>query len=150
MKGQGGFLIAQIHQRSGRIFTKKLKEHQIDEINPAQGRILFPLWRKDGISIQELSQITSLGKSTLTGMLDRLEADGFINRVPSKEDRRKILIVLTDKDKAMRQVYDDVSQEMLDLFYQGFSEPETAAFETYLQRILENLKAYEKGDENEG
>lgn len=142
---QGGFLIAQIHQRAGRIFTKKLKEHKIEEINPAQGRILFPLWQKDGLSIQELSQRTSLGKSTLTSMLDRLEADGFVMRVSSKEDRRKILIYLTEKDLAMRKAYDRVSDEMIELFYQGFTEDEKNIFESHLQRILQNLEQYESG-----
>lgn len=151
MKGQreAGFLIAQIHQRSGRIFNKKLKDYQIDEINPAQGRILFPLWQRDGISIQELSRLTSLGKSTLTSMLDRLEADGFLIRVPSKEDRRKILIFLTDKDRAMRRTYDKVSQEMIALFYRDFSEDEKEAFESFLQRILGNLARYETGEVSE-
>lgn len=147
MKDQrpGGFLMAQIHQLAGRIFTKKLKEHRVEEINPAQGRILFPLWKKDGISIQELARATSLGKSTLTSMLDRLEADGYLNRVPSREDRRKILIYLTDKDAKMRETYNRVSHEMNDLFYQGFTETEKDEFEAFLRRILDNLNRCERG-----
>jgi DNA-binding MarR family transcriptional regulator len=87
---QGGFLISKIHQLSGRIFAKKLKEHAI-EINPSQGRILFVLWQNDGISIRELAQKTALEKSTLTSMLDRLEEAGYLKRRPSPEDRRKLL-----------------------------------------------------------
>ena len=45
---EGGFLMAKIHQTAGRIFTRLLKEHGISEINPAQGRIMFVLWREDG------------------------------------------------------------------------------------------------------
>src|SRR6266571_2376075 len=51
---EGGFLISRIHQLSGRILARKLKQYEVDEINPAQGRILFALWREDNISIQEL------------------------------------------------------------------------------------------------
>ena len=47
---KGGFLIAKIHHLAGRIFAKKLQEHQI-EINPAQGRIMFILWENDGILV---------------------------------------------------------------------------------------------------
>ena len=98
---EGGFLIAKIHQLSGRIFAKKLKRYQINQINPAQGRILFSLWQKDNISINELANKTALGNSTLTSMLDRLERSGYIKRVPSRKDRRKILIQRTEKEIKM-------------------------------------------------
>jgi len=141
---QGGFLIAKVHQAAGRVFAKKLKEHSIDAINPAQGRILFVLWEQDGISIQELAKKTSLGKSTLTSMLDRLEEAGHLKRVPSDEDRRKIIIRLTEKDKKMRAVYNAVSAEMTALFYQGLSAKEIDLFERSLTRILGNLETVER------
>jgi MarR family transcriptional regulator, organic hydroperoxide resistance regulator len=135
---QGGFLIAKIHQVGGRIFSRLLRDADI-EINPAQGRILFVLWRNDGIMIQELAKQTSLGKSTLTSMLDRLEEAGFIQRVRSTEDRRQILIQRTEKDKTFQKAYETVSNQMKELFYRGFSEKEIARFEDYLNRILTNL-----------
>jgi DNA-binding MarR family transcriptional regulator len=137
---EGGFLISKIHRLSGRIFAKKLKEHQI-EINPAQGRIMFVLWREDGISINALAKRTSLGKSTLTSMLDRLEAAGYVRRVRSVQDRRSILIERTEKDHAWQEVYVQVSQEMSALYYAGFSEDEIGELEGYLRRILDNLTA---------
>jgi MarR family transcriptional regulator, organic hydroperoxide resistance regulator len=137
---QGGFLIAKIHQSAGRLFAKKLKTYKLDRINPAQGRILFALWREDGVSIQELATRTSLGKSTLTSMLDRLEDAGHLKRVPSEEDRRKIMIRLTEKDKKMQAVYNTVSHEMTELFYQGFTAREVDEFESSLERILTNLE----------
>ena len=140
---EGGFLIAKIHQLAGRIFAQKLKEHQI-AINPAQGRILFVLWQHDGIPIRDLAQKTSLGKSTLTSMLDRLEDAGYVRRVPSCEDRRKILIERTQKDRELQDVYNQVSQEMIDLFYMGFSKQEIETFESHLRRIFENLTAVER------
>ena len=142
---QGGFLIAKIHQVAGRIFARKLKEHGIDEINPAQGRIMFVLWREDGISINELAKRTSLKKSTLTSMLDRLEATGHLERVPSRRDRRQILIKRTEKDRSLEGVYVAASRDMTKLFYGGFSAAEVSRFEKDLQRILENLTAFETG-----
>ena len=108
---QGGFLIAKIHQISGRIFAGMLRDAGI-EINPAQGRILFVLWQQDGIPIQTLREKTSLEKSTLTSMLDRLEEAGFVRRRFSTRDRRQILIERTDKDRALEQKYVAVSEEM--------------------------------------
>jgi len=136
---EGGFLIAKIHQLSNRIFTKKLKEYGLDELNSAQGRIMFVLWREDNISIHELSKKTQLSKSTLTSMLDRLEKAGFIKRVHSSKDRREIIIKLTEKDRSLQDKYVDVSKEMNKLFYNKLSEVEIDEFENYLRRILDNL-----------
>jgi DNA-binding MarR family transcriptional regulator len=140
---QGGFLIAKIHQVAGRIFARKLKQHGIDEINPAQGRLMFVLWREDGISINELAKRTSLKKSTLTSMLDRLEATGHLKRVPSRTDRRQVLIRRTAKDMALEDVYVEASQDMTKLFYKGFTVAEVGRFEEDLHRILENLTDFE-------
>jgi len=136
---EGGFLVAKIHYLAGRLFSRKLKEYNLDEINPAQGRILFALWRSGDISIQQLAKNTSLGKSTLTSMLDRLENNGYIIRVPSAKDRRKVIIKLTEKDKKLQDVYTHVSEEMTDLFYRGFTAKEIDSFENYLRRVLDNL-----------
>ena len=142
MKGprRGGFLIGQIHRLGGRILNKKLLARGI-EINPAQGRIMFVLWQEDSIPITELARQTSLGKSTLTSMLDRLEQAGYVQRVPSPHDRRVVLIERTDKDRAFQQQYVQVSQEMAALFYAGFSDAEIETFEGYLERILGNFTA---------
>ncbi|MBK5113085.1 MAG: MarR family transcriptional regulator [Candidatus Heimdallarchaeota archaeon] len=143
LQSQGGFLIAKIHQLAGRIFSKLLKKHQI-EINPAQGRIMFVLWRNDNIPIQELAKRTSLSKTTLTSMLDRLEIMGYIARVPSKDDRRKICIKLTEKDKSLHEKYRQVSLEMTELFYLGMSKEEIDIFEKKLEKTYKNLIAAEK------
>jgi DNA-binding MarR family transcriptional regulator len=144
---QGCYLIAQIFQISGRIFEKKLKAYQLAAITPSQGRILFALWQGDNISIRNLSQKTSLSKSTLTVMLDKLEEGGHIRRVPSPQDRREIKIRLTEKDKSLQDSYVKLSGAMTQLSYQGFGASEIDMFEDFLARILENLKVEEKKEE---
>ncbi len=140
---EGGMLVAKIHQVAGRVFTKKLKEHNISEINPAQGRILFVLWENDGIPIRALAEKTMLEKSTMTSMLDRLEEMGYIKRVPSKEDRREILIRRTEKDKAFQKLYSEVSEDMTKLFYRGLSGQEIDQLEAGLRKVLDNIVSYE-------
>ena len=143
---KGGFLTAKIHQISGRVFAKLLKKHEI-EINPAQGRIMFVLWKKDNIPIQELVEKTSLTKTTLTSMLDRLESMGYIRRVPSQIDRRKINIQLTAKDQELHDKYRQVSQEMTELYYDGMSEAQRDQFDSYLEIIYQNLVEVEEAME---
>ena len=138
MRSEGGFLVSKVHQLSGRIFNRLLRENGI-EFNSAQGRILFVLWQGDGIPIKELSERTRLSKSTLTSMLDRLEASGHITRESSAEDRRAVLVSLTEENRLQRGLYDRVSEEMTGLFYEGFTPEEVEEFEGYLRRILENL-----------
>jgi len=140
---EGGFLIAKVHQVAGRIFARMLQEHGIEEINPPLGRILFVLWQEDGIPIGELAKRASLEKSTLTTLLDRLEASGFVERVRSEEDRRVIRVRRTEKDKARRKSYEEVSERMNRLFYAGLSAQEIDRFEETLRRLLANLTALE-------
>ncbi len=141
---EAGILIAKIHQLSGRIFNQKLKNNKLDKLNPAQGRIMFVLWNKNSLPIHELSKETQLSKSTLTSMLDRLEEAGYIKRTPSKKDRRKIIINLIKVDKEFEQNYINVSNKMLNLFYNDFSEEEIDLFESFLKRLLDNLLEFEE------
>ena len=138
-KTNGGFYISKIKQIQSRIFEKLLTEHGINEFNGAQGRILFVLWSSNDIPIKELSEKTGLAKTTLTSMLDRLEAQGHIKRSAAPNDRRTVNIRLTEKAKHLRKSYEDVSEEMNEIFYKGFTDNEIQHFENYLGKILENL-----------
>ena len=138
-KREGGYLISQIHQLSGRIFSKKLKEYQID-INHAQGKIIFALWKNDKIPITDLARETALSKSTLTTMLERLEKSGHLIRKHSKTDKRTTIVSLTQKSSSLRVDYQKISLNMTDLFYRRFTDDEISQFELYLKKILKNLK----------
>lgn len=136
----GGFLISKIKQIQGRIFEKLLIEYGIHEFNGAQGRILFVLWEEDCIPIHTLSRKTGLAKTTLTSMLDRLESSGHIQRIYDPADRRTVKIRLTDTARGLKEQYDNASEKMNAIFYEGFRDEEIAGFESSLQRILDNLE----------
>ncbi len=140
METKGGFLISRIKQVGGRLFDRMLAEADIDAFNGAQGRILYVLWQGDGLTISQLSAQTSLANTTLTSMLDRMEQSRLIQREPSPSDRRALLIRLTDKARALREDYDRISQRMNEMYYLGFTEAEIRQFESYLQRVLDNLQ----------
>jgi DNA-binding MarR family transcriptional regulator len=140
----GGFLISKIHQVGGRIFNRLLKKYGIGDINSGQGRILFALWQEDNMPISGLAARTQLEKSTLTAMLDRLEKQGFVERITSKKDRRKIYIRGTDKNRGLEKRYMAVSREMTEIFYKGMTETVIDEFERRLEEILENLVREEK------
>ena len=135
---EGGFLITQIHHLGRRVFTQLLKKHDM-EIGPGQGRILFALWERDNVPINDLTKRTLLRKSTLSELLDNLEDTGYVKRIQSEEDRRKTLIQLTNKTRKLQNTYIKLSADMTELFYKGFTPEEIDKLELYLHRILKNL-----------
>lgn len=138
MESKGGFYITQIKQLQDRIFERLLLENGI-EISGGQGRILFILWKKDCLTISEISRETSLAKNTVSIIVDGMVNKNILKRELNPENRRQTIISLTEYANSIRQKYETVSQQMRVLFYKGFTQQEQEAFEGYLSRILENL-----------
>jgi len=140
MKTYGGFLMSQVRYLSGRVGEKLLKESGVEVFNGAQGRILYVLWEHGSMTITQLGKLTSLAKTTLTSMLDRMEAGGLVRRIPDRENRRQIFIEATEKANEYRVKYDWISDRMSEIFYRGFSDEEITAFEDQLRKIKQNLE----------
>lgn len=138
METKGGFYISQIKQLQDRIFERMLSENGI-EISGGQGRILFVLWKRDHLTISEISEQTSLAKNTVSVVVDGMVRKGIVERETNPSNRRQTIISLTDYAQSMREQYEVVSRQMNQLFYQGFSEQEQKEFESFLARILKTL-----------
>ena len=65
------------------------------EITIEQWSVLYHLWKQDGLSQQQLCDATFRDKPSITRLMDNLEKQRLVKRVPSKEDRRINLIYLT-------------------------------------------------------
>lgn len=139
-KTKGGTLLSQVHQVCARVWNKILRENNMAGLEGARGRVIFALWGKDGLPIKSLCEKTSLDKSTLTGIIDRLERDGYIERKQSETDKRSTIISLTGKEQEFANHVQKVSDQMNSIFYKGFTDEEITQFDTMLQRILENCK----------
>ena len=140
---EGGTLISQIHQVSQRVWYNVLSRNGLEDLAGARGRVIFALWNEDNIPIKKLVEKTSLDKATLTGIIDRLERDGYVKRIPSPDDKRATLISRTGKDEIFKLKIPEVSKQQNKLFYKGFSPSEIKEFEEYLKRILQNCKEAE-------
>lgn len=140
MDRQGGFLVSRIRQISGRTLERILAERGVDAFNGAQGRILYVLWQQDGVPMSRLSRETGLAMTSLTSMVDRMEEAGLVTRGRDAADRRKVLVLLTERARDLKGAFDDVSNEMNELFYRGFSEREADELDGYLRRVLANLE----------
>ena len=138
----GGFLVTRIKQVSGRLLERMLAAKGVDAFNGPQGRILFVLWQKDGVPMSELSRQTGLATTSLTSMIDRMEESGLVRRERTVTDRRKVLIYLTDEARLLEGDYNEVSDEMNAIFYEGFSETEAEQLDDCLNRVLANIEAH--------
>jgi len=78
--------------------------------------------------------------STMTGVLDRLEAKELIRRSPAAGDRRAVEIWLTDAGCAMKKplqsIIDDINHKALS----GFSERQKERFLRVLDKVGDNLE----------
>ena len=142
---EGGTLISQIHQICQRVWNNLLQVHGLEDLAGARGRVLFALWTENDIPIKKLVEVTSLDKSTLTGIIDRLERDGYVKRNPSTSDRRTTIISRTGKDEIYKERMPQISNEINDIFYDGFTPDEIISFEEQLKKILTNCKNAENG-----
>lgn len=138
METRGGFYITQIKQLQDRIFEKLLAKNDI-EVSGGQGRILFVLWKKDNLTISEISKETSLAKNTISIVVDGMVKKGILERNINPQNRRQTIVSLTEYAKSIEEKYEAVSQQMNQLFYSGFSEKEREEFEGYLARIVDTL-----------
>lgn len=66
-------------------------------ITPAQFDVLQRLYFDGPQTMTKLSQMLGVAKSTMTGLVMRLERDGYLQRHPSRQDRRVVVVEITDK-----------------------------------------------------
>lgn len=99
-----------------------------------QGRILMILKRKDGISTKELSEILNISVGSLNETLNKLEKKEYIEKIPSENDKRVLLIYLTDKGKGIRRPK-PVDVEIFDIL----SDDEKIEFHDYLKRLTKEI-----------
>jgi len=95
-----GFLLAKAHQRLYGVFRKELAPFGI---TPPQFALLAFLWKEDGLSQTQVSEMTEVDRTTIGGLIDRLEIAGLVKRRPHPADRRTHLIHLTDRGRDLEE-----------------------------------------------
>lgn len=140
MKIEGGYLIGRAKFLCGRKLNKLFSEYNLTEFNGEQGKILYFLWKKDGLSSTDISLETGLAINTLTNMLDKMEKEELIFREQSSFDKRKKFVFLTEKGKSLELKSKIANDKMNEIFYKGFSENEIILFEDMLRKIILNLE----------
>jgi DNA-binding MarR family transcriptional regulator len=88
--------------------AKKLKQFQRRtmreaRLTPPQYFLLSRLWEKDRLPFKDLATASLTSRPTITGIVDTLEKKGLVTREPNPDDRRSLLVSLTEQGRAIRQ-----------------------------------------------
>jgi len=83
----------------------------------ARGRVLWALHESGPVLMRALSQALGISPRTVTGLVDALEADGWVTRSPHPGDRRATIISLTPAAETalarLREHYEGLAHDLL-------------------------------------
>lgn len=80
---------------------------------------MMALWEKDNINVKELGSRLFLDSGTLTPLLKKLEAQGYVERTRDPRDERNIIICLTDKGQELQHMAVCIPRQMIEEFDLG-------------------------------
>lgn len=126
------FKLNKVRRKIHRYYESKLTSFNI---TPVQFYVLSALWDKDELKFKDLACRLDMDGSTLTGLLDRMEKRGFIERREDPEDRRSILVFLTHKAKEIRPKMITIAKDLDEEFREKISEDEFKLFIKILDQL---------------
>ena len=117
------------------VFLKMTEKLSVYDITPVQYAVLYCLWENNGTSPKEIAERLKLENSTISGILERMKKKELIKRSISKEDRRFIQVVLTEKGASLKEdvlaTVEQVNTEVLSVF----SDEERESLKSYLRTL---------------
>ena len=127
------FQLAKSSQAGTRFWTNAISGLNV---TGTQGMALNFLYFDDHITAVELGKRTLLDSATLTGILDRLAVSGLIERKQHPDDRRAILVCLTQKGRETAEKLQSIMKEANREFLKALNKDE----QTVLRRLLSRLR----------
>ena len=126
---------------SNALDRKRTLDMEDMELTSSQGFVLGYLTRHSAepVTPGDLGRHFGLSHPTVTGILQRLEAKGFIRYAEDVGDRRKKRICVTEKALEVHQQVLQRFQETETLITQGMTERELGELLALLDRVIENI-----------
>lgn len=109
-------------------------------ISRAQWGVLVRLDRSEGLKQSELAEILDLQPISLTRLLDRLAANGLIERRPDPNDRRANRLYLTPAARPLLTELAALSQDMMATVLEGLDSAANERLLRDLNAIKDNLR----------
>ena len=91
-----------------------------------------------GISIGELARTSGVSSRNATGLVDTLEHNGLVRRVPDPKDRRSVLAEITPAGRAWMEAFRKPSQLAMRAMFQGFTPEELVVLRDLCLRLAAN------------
>ncbi|HIJ89129.1 MAG TPA: MarR family transcriptional regulator [Desulfuromonadales bacterium] len=135
-----GFLLSKGYQRAWAIMREEIEPH---DLTPPQFAILAFLWQQDGLTQVELSEKGQIDRSTVGGLIDRLERNGLLERRQHPQDRRAYKIHLTELGKNMEKTLSACAERALARFTAGLNGDECKELKRMLEILRGERRVYE-------
>ncbi len=104
--------------------------------------VMIALWEKDRQLVGEIGEKLFLATNTLTPLLKRLEKNGLIERIRSKEDERQVTVHLTKKGKHLESEAICIPEKILEAT--GMKESEIEVICSQFIQLRQNLLGHLK------
>jgi len=108
-------------------------------INVTRWRILAVLAMGDGITIKEIIHRAMTQQSALSRALMSMEHEGYVRRVPRRDDARCVEVFLTDRGRGLFDSLNIVVRRREKRLLEGFSARDTAAAFALVRRLIGNM-----------
>lgn len=131
-----GFLFSDIARFRGIVFENLMRPHGLTH---AQAYVLNQLFLEDGLTQTELASRMKVGTVTVSGLVDRLEARGWVKRFADTRDRRAKKVWLTEDTSGLLQHMVREFSNMNDISVDGLSEGEVTEMTRMLRKVRANL-----------
>jgi MarR family transcriptional regulator for hemolysin len=135
-----GFLLKELSRRYVQRFEVRAREFSL---NLAQCKVLARLEKNEGVSQARLAELAEVDAMTMVRILDRMEADGLLERRPDPADRRARCLYLTPKAKPLVDQIWRLSEVTRAEVFAGIGKTERDVFITVLERLHDNLSRLE-------
>jgi DNA-binding MarR family transcriptional regulator len=124
---------------------------QLSRINLHSGQeaLLKALSTSDGMSMSDLAAALGVQPPTVTKMISRLAAQGYVERKAAKGDGRQALVFLTDRGRRTIQSVDKVWKRIEKDAVAGIDDKDRKRLRKLLRQIEKNLGAGANGDDHE-
>ncbi|MBR2100641.1 MAG: MarR family transcriptional regulator [Eubacterium sp.] len=98
---------------------------------------MMVMWEKKSVNVKELGESLFLDSGTLTPLLKKLEAKGYIKRERSKSDERNLLVSITEKGEALKDDAIEVPYKMVQCVH--LTQEEGKELYRLLHKLLETV-----------
>ena len=121
---------------------------QAYDLTASQFRVLIVLHKHGGTLTQkELEEELGVSHPTVTGLVKRLEKQGYLAVTTDPADRRQRIICLSDKTRSAEKELRRQRQRAEERLIEGMSEEEVKILRGYLERMYENIRRDREGEE---